>query len=224
MPVNGVIPIFVLTANPIDVSLELHPIRMRADSEPICYHLPPVNPVIPRPRFARIEVPNTVSLNGDIDIAWEVPDATGVDLIINDGRNVIQEAVHPSGVRSITAARAGRWAVRLTAQGTHAVVSETRFVNVTVPAPRIHIDRGVIAGPPGTRGTFAWRTTDAVRAFLIAPSREQRSDAPLEGCFAAEVGREVEYFHLVAVGSDGRRATVELRTEPYALTHLSGTE
>ena len=224
VPVNGVIPIFVLTANPIDVSLELQPIRMRADSEPTCYHLPPVNPVIPRPRFARIEVPNTVLLNGDIAIAWEVLDATGVDLVINDGRNVIQEAVHPSGVRSIRAARAGTWAVRLTAQGTHAAVPVTRFINVTVPVPRIHVDRSVIAGPPGTRGAFAWRMTDAARAFVIAPSREQRSDAPLRGSFAAEVGREVEYFQLVAVGLEGRRVTIELRTEPYPLTHLSGTE
>ena len=93
-PVNGYVTIMVPTPNPIYVSLSLQPRRIRAGSEPTKYYLPPVVPVTPRPRIIRFEVPRTASLNGEFDVVWDVADASGVDLIINDGRNIIQEARH----------------------------------------------------------------------------------------------------------------------------------
>lgn len=224
-PVNGYVTITAPSPNPIYVTLTLQPMRMRAGSEPVKYYLPPVVPVRPRPRILRFEAPRTASQNGEFDVVWDVVDATGIDLIIDDGRTIIREVRHASGVRKVVATHAGTWVVRLTAQGTHAAVTESRSVVVTVPRPRIYIERGMIAGPPGTRGHFAWRMTDTVRAILHAPSRDQRCAAPLEGGFAAEVGRTSEYFVLVAIGLNGLRATAELRTEPYHLMHLSrGTD
>jgi len=225
VPINGDITILVSTPKPIHVSLALRPKRLRANTEPVIYRLPPAPPVIPRPEFSRLEIPNKALLNDEFSIAWEVQDASVVDLIISNGdQNVIQEAVHPSGMRTIRATRAGKWSVRLTAQGVHAAQTETRFISVTVPPPRIDIECRVIAGPPGMRGTFTWCVTNAVRAFLQAPSRDQRSEAPLEGGFVAEVGQEPEHFFLVAIGIDGQRTSVKLRTEPYNLLNLSPAE
>jgi hypothetical protein len=222
---NGFIPISILTAAPIQVSLALYPIRLRADSEPVLYSMPPVLPAIPRPRFARFEiVPAIVSLGGEFTIVWDAPDATGVDLVINNGRTTTQEALHPSGVRTVIASRAGMWMVRITAQGKYAALTKSSIITVTVPPPRIKVERRVIAGPPGTRDSFSWTVTDAVQVHFRAPAREQRCEAPPEGFFAAEVGQEVERFYLIAIGLDGRRTTVELRTEPYDLVNLSGPE
>jgi hypothetical protein len=222
VPVNGWTRIPAPAAAPLQVSLALQPRRIRDDSEPIIYLLPPVMPTIPKPRFARLEVPQTVELHRTFDVVWDFPDASGVDLMIDDGQSVLEETRHASGVRTVTATRAGKWVVRLTAQGLHGTAVETRVVTVTVPAPQIYVDRKLMVGSPEKRITFSWHMTGVVRAYLHAPSREQRSDAALEGCFVAEIGYEPEVFFLTGIGIDGRRATVELRTEPYSLLNLSG--
>ena len=220
--INGTTTIPILAPTPIYVWFRLEPRQLRTNTEQEPFNLPPVIPVLPRPRFVRLDVPATASLHGTFDVVWDAgDDATGVDLIINDGRRVIKETHYPSGVRTIVASRAGKWVVRLTAQGTHRAVTASRIISVEAPAPRIDVERRVIAGPPGMEGTFVWHMTDAVRAYLHAPLRNQRCEAPLEGGLPVTVGEEPEYFYLVAIGIDGRRTRVELRTEPYNLSLLS---
>jgi hypothetical protein len=221
VPLSGEVTLTIQAPSPVRASFRLDPLGPEEDAEPVIYQLPAVNPIIPRQRFIRIEVPQTAPLMGTFDVVWDAGEASGVDLIIDNGRTIIEEARRASGVRKIDATHVGKWMIRLTAQFPHTEVTVTRMVTISAPLPRIHVERAVLAGPPGMSGTFTWHMTDAVRAHLHAPLRNQRSEAPLEGGLPVIVGEEPEYFYLVAIGIDGSRSRVELRTEPYNLSLLS---
>ena len=216
VPVSGLIHLPALSAGLISVNLQLLPEYMVDGTEATDHSLPPIVPIVPRLRFTRLEAPAWGFLGEEFEILWDAPAATGIEIQINDGRRIWRARGENAGVQRVLATHAGRWAVRLVAQGPHGTRTATRFVAVTVTGPRIRLNRRVILGAPGAPAEFMWTITHAQAAFLDMPLRHERHDIGLSGTLQTEIGHRQEDFRLTAVGVDGRRRTLELVTAPYA--------
>lgn len=216
VPVSGSLPIPVLSASPIAISLSLQPRRVTADTEPVVCNLPLIFPIVQPPHFTRLDAPPWVSLGDELEILWEAPTATGVEIYIDDGRRVRHQTCHAAGVRRIAATHPGHWAVRLVAEGPHGTTTATRFVAVTVTGPRIRLNHRTIFGAPGTPAEFTWIITHARAAFLDLPARHERHEIGLHGALQTAIGLSHEEFRLTLIGLDDRHRTLALATAPYA--------
>jgi hypothetical protein len=216
VPVSGAVQIPVLSASAIAISLSLLPRRVTADTVPTVYRFPLILPHVQSPRFARLDVPPWVTLGDKLEILWDAPGASGVEIFVDDGRRVQHQTCHSAGVRHIATTHPGRWLVRLVAQGLHGTTPATRFVAVTAAPPRIQLNQRTVFGKPGTRAEFRWTITHARAAFLECPARHERHEIGLSGALKTEIGHVHEEFWLTTIGLDGRYQTTVLATTPYA--------
>ena len=214
VPVTGFTQIPVLTASAVAITLTLQP--RREDIEPTVCNLPLIFPIVQPPRFTRLDIPPWITLGDELEILWEAPAASGVEIFVGDGRRILHQTCHNAGVHRIAATHAGRWAVRLVAQGLHGAVTENRFVAVTAAGPRIRLNHRTIVGAPGMPAEFVWTITQARAAFLDLPSRHERHEIGLYGALQTAIGHDHEEFRLTIIGLDGRYRTVALATAPYA--------
>lgn len=216
VPVTGSIPIRVLSASAIAISLSLWPRHVIDEAEPTVCNLPLIFPIVQPPRFTRLDVPSWVTLGDELEVLWEAPAASRVEIFVDDGRRVQHQTCHNAGVRHIVATHPGRWVVRLVAQGPHGAAPATRVVAVTVAGPRIRLNQRTIVGAPGAPAEFYWTITHASAAFLDLPARHERHEIGLRGALETEIGHGHEEFRLTIIGLDGRHRTVALATAPYA--------
>ncbi|MBX9747139.1 MAG: hypothetical protein K2X34_09575 [Hyphomonadaceae bacterium] len=218
IPPNTEITLTPLTAAELVISLTLEA-RPDAGMRPVTHSLR-VKPHAPPPAFAKIEVPAQVSVGERVTILWDAPDAVSITLQIENDGERSEHSGTSSGAFVLRPNREGLIVLRLVAQGPHAKTSETRFVRVKMPKPRIEIEQPVQSGAPGNEVAFHWKIAHAREAFLEVPLREQAHRVALEGGMVVTIDARPEEFHLVAVGLDGRRYTERLSTVPRLIASL----
>jgi hypothetical protein len=212
IPPNAEIGIVPLTPAELFLSLTLEPSSV--------VHNFRVRPKTVAPVFSKIDVARQCLVGDSVAVVWEASDAASVTLHIEDGDERVEHTGTSAGVFRLHPARPGPILLRFVAQGAFATSVETRTVQVTTPVPRIEIERPVQWGNPGTAVTFHWRITGAREAFVEAPSRAETHGVALDGGMVVDIETAEEEFHLVAIGSDGRRHTESFSTIPRVIGSL----
>ena len=212
IPPNAEIGIVPLTPAELFVSLTLQPAGV--------VHNFRIRPQVVAPEFSKLDVARQVFVGDSLPVVWEAQAATSVTLQIEDGDERAEHAGPSAGVFMLRPTRPGPILLRLVAQGPFATTVETRTVQVTVPMPRIEIERPVQWGNPGTAVTFHWRITGAREAFIEATARSETYGVALDGGMVVDIEPTEEEFHLIAIGSDGRRHTERFSTIPRLIGSL----
>jgi hypothetical protein len=212
VPPNCVAVITPLSMARLRVSLVLEPGRITHDFT--------ITPRAIHPRFTELWMPSTVFVDHAFTVSWNVAEATGVKVEIDDGLGKPEQRVGGAADALILKpARVGPIILRFTARNDHASTAFSRIIAVQPPQPFIHVVDRVQRGRPGEQLVFSWFITDSSHAWLEAPARCERHRIGMRGSVTITLGSDPEELRLLARGN-GQTRCLYLHAIPNRLSSL----
>lgn len=218
VPATGMITIMPPTASALKIALTLYPHRASKDDVEYATYEWFRRVRARRPKFCYVLVWYFGRVGKPIFIRWRCPKAQKVVISIDDGYETItydnEKVDKRSGMFLYYPERSGKTIIRVKASTGHAEETECRVVWVRPSPPKIILKETILFGPPGSRATISFATTNASNVWMEIPSRDESHPLKSTGEIFVTIGDQPETVLLMASQPDVIR-TKKLTLMPF---------
>lgn len=218
VPATGMVSIMPPTTSALKIALILYPHRASKDEAEEATYEWFRRVRAERPMFYFAWAWYFGRVGKPIFITWWCPKAEKVVISIDDGYETItydnNKVNKYKGMFLHYPEKSGKTIIRITASTGHAEETECRVVWVRASPPKIIVKETILFGPPGSRATISFATTNASNVWMEIPSRDESHPLKSTGEIFVIIGDQPETVLLMASQPDVIR-TKKLTLMPF---------